>query len=548
MNQNRFPKKTTLEVQTDAVRFEEKNKFFSRITEILMTVYVLFILCVFPAAIHDMYFDILMFRYNLFWKITFAYLIIFALLGIYYLTINRKYIREKLRDPKIIVKKLWESISSTDKVFFLLIIEMGISTIFAPYVYEAFWGNRGRHQGFFLWIFFYIEYILTTKFYKPKNWHIYLILLSSLFPCIWGIMNFFMLNPFGFLTNVPVGDTYIFASTVGNINTYSNYTGMVLAVSVASFILTDDKKLTTVSGTVMIVDSFAHIMSVSDNNILSAIAIFSMLPFIAWKNDKKFIKYLFSVLIFLIALLFTCFFYQICDETMNREGESTLIELGQTNIVQAVTFILAILILAILLIKSKKTKHDNTDLLDTKRYAVLRRIWTGLLIIAFGFIVIILVLTNVGVQLPFFGKFNRILVLNDDWGTGRGLSWRLGLQYYCTDSTIMQKLFGNGPDTYFIIMMDRFRPIMNAAGYGMFDSAHNEYMEYLTTIGIVGLLLYIGLLAKSIQSGSKKTNILCLASTIAVFAYAIQASVNIAIPITSPIFMMYLAICSLKNS
>jgi hypothetical protein len=418
---------------------------------------------------------------------------------------------------------------------------MGISTICAPYVYEAFWGNLGRSQGFFIWIFFYANYLLITRFYKPKMWHVYPILIASLYPCIWGILNFFMLDPFGFKANIDEFYTHTFASSIGNINTYSNYTGMMLSLSTTIFIFAKDKGLTVVSFIIMVVHSFAHIMSISDNTLLSAAAIYIVLPFIAWNSDAKFLRYFIAILVFLLSDIITGDFFIKLPDTMNGSGNSILISIGLNTSIRILTILLGIVILLLAAIKYKRK-----NLFKEQTYYALRKIWTTCLILSCVVIVTLLVVANVK-QLPaFLTPYKKILIFNDRWGTNRGLVWRLAFKYYFSDSTIMQKLFGNGPDTFYIIMMDRYREELMALG-SKYDSAHNEYIEYLMTIGLFGIILYIGLLIASVKNGLKNHKTIAVASGVAVLAYATQASVNIAIPITTPIFMTLLAVSNLKN-
>ena len=85
----------------------------------------------------------------------------------------------------------------------------------------------------------------------------------------------------------------------------------------------------------------------------------------------------------------------------------------------------------------------------------------------------------------------------------------------------------------------------------MFDSAHNEYIEYLTTIGILGTLAYLGVLITGVRQMLKKSkDRFAIACGFAVLAYGVQAVVNIAIPITTPIYMMllYVGISIAKES
>ena len=118
------------------------NKHFSRITSTLMTIYVLFYLCIFPLATHDKYFDILKFRFQLYWIPTLIYGILFLVLGILYL------ISDKRRNGGALTAKLRENLkwnvlkrklTKTDICFIALIFIMTLSVIFADYQYEALW-------------------------------------------------------------------------------------------------------------------------------------------------------------------------------------------------------------------------------------------------------------------------------------------------------------------------------------------------------------------------------------------------------------------------
>ena len=77
-----------------------------------------------------------------------------------------------------------------------------------------------------------------------------------------------------------------------------------------------------------------------------------------------------------------------------------------------------------------------------------------------------------------------------------------------------------------------------------FDSAHNEYLQYLITIGIVGLAAYLTLLFTSIVEmirASKKRPVM-MALAFALVCYGAQAAVNISVPIVAPIMMTLLMV------
>jgi O-antigen ligase len=181
------------------------------------------------------------------------------------------------------------------------------------------------------------------------------------------------------------------------------------------------------------------------------------------------------------------------------------------------------------------TKREKTE---TKDAEIFKLFWKMMLAAGIIMIVAVFVCANKGIHSELWEPYRNILIFSDRWGTGRGLNWRLGMDYWRNDSTFLSKIIGYGPDTYYIITMDRFMNIMEDAGYGMFDSAHNEYFEYFITVGVLGLASYIALLFTAIRKMLRSGVSGIRAAAIGVIAYAFQAVVNIAIPITTPVFMI----------
>ncbi len=88
-----------------------------------------------------------------------------------------------------------------------------------------------------------------------------------------------------------------------------------------------------------------------------------------------------------------------------------------------------------------------------------------------------------------YGILKDYLLIDDEWGTHRGYIWRIGIECYMKYSPL-RKMFGSGPDTFGIVTQSYYREMIERY-YEIFDSAHNEYLQYLITIGIVGLFSYL---------------------------------------------------------
>ena len=77
-----------------------------------------------------------------------------------------------------------------------------------------------------------------------------------------------------------------------------------------------------------------------------------------------------------------------------------------------------------------------------------------------------------------------------------------------------------------------------------FDSAHNEYLQYLITIGIAGLAAYLSLLVTSIAAMIRKAKKVpfLMGIPFALICYGAQAAVNISVPIVAPVMMTLLMV------
>ena len=141
------------------------------------------------------------------------------------------------------------------------------------------------------------------------------------------------------------------------------------------------------------------------------------------------------------------------------------------------------------------------------------------------------------------GSMEKLLRMSDAWGTHRGIMWLRSFNIF-HDANLWQKLFGTGPDTFYFAFQPYFTQLQEY-GDSSTDAAHNEYINYLITIGIVGTLSYLAFTGSALVRGfkaSKKVPVV-LARAAAVVCYLAQAVVNIALPIATPLFFIFVAMC-----
>ena len=540
------------------------SEIFKNIASGITGVYVFVILTLFPLYTHDMYFDILGARYAFFYNFTLWYLcLLLIFLGISYLIIDYK---EGYNSPNAVekfisafsFKNIKRHIRITDIFFGLLIISMIISTVGSNEVMEAaFFGHQGRYQGLECWFVYFFAYIAITRTFKFKIMYLDFAIIAGCFACMWGTVDFFYVDPFRFFVNVSSSQQNMFASSIGNLNTYTNYTIMIFALAGGLFLIEKKFIKSIFYGIAAIISCTGSLYGLADNIVLGFFGFFLFAPFFAIKNRRNLLRYL----ILIDILLFSLYLFGIGFILPHNAWQGSFAQdLLNKNIIFRYLYIpfkILIIIISLILyrIKPNYTLDINNKLnpFDSILPKWVLLTYIALVIISFTLVAYILLdvnvfKTNVAFWRSIFPSSNQ-LVFNDDWGTHRGHNWRIAFTNFTQNFSWFQRLFGFGPDTYQIVSRRTFQEEMVSRYGEVYDSAHNEYINYLICEGLIGLFSYLGILITSIKNGINKikNNPYLIAPVLAVLAYSIQAVVNIAIPITTPVFFVLMYMCVSNN-
>ena len=535
---------------------ESMSDVFKGIASGITGVYVFFILTIFPLYTHNKYFDILTARYRLFFWSSVILCSLLFLLGLIYILLDYQ---NQASSPTALKRFLLafkpENIKKhlvlTDVFFVVMIISMTLSTVFSNFKEESFFGNAGRYQGLECWIIYFLTYFAVTRTFKFKKYYLDFALLAGAFACIWGILDFFWLDPFGFFVNVEAVQQGMFASSIGNLNTYTNYTIMVFALAGALFIIEKNIYKSIFYCIITLVAASGTIFGFADNAVLGFAGFFIATPFFVFKSRRMLLRYL----IVADTLLISMFAFKIgLRYPHNTYQGSFFIDLVSKPLFAYlfIPFTILIVVLYFVFIKMKPRYVDlpSNDLhpLDSVLPKQVLYAYIGIVILFFAAIVYILLDMNVfkkhveiWQQIPSSNQ----LVFNDYWGTHRGHNWRIAFTNFTQNFNLFQRLFGYGPDTYLIVSERTFYEEMVSRFGEVYDSAHNEYINYLICEGLVGLISYLGIFISGLRLATKqiKNNIYIFAPIMAVIVYLVQAFVNIAIPITTPVFFILFYIC-----
>lgn len=493
------------------------------------------IIAVFPLVFHDYYFDILRVKYMFYYGNVILMVVLTIIVTVIYLCLDgRKYQWQNCK--KIIQCFKVKYLRHSDWAMIAFVIACAISTFQSEYFYESFWGNEGRFMGLFLILLYGASYFIISRFFIFKQWYLDAFLAGGMIVCFIGILHFFDIDPIGFKAGMDSMEYGIFTSTIGNINTYTSYVALLSGMGCVLFTVEKNSVRKSWYLLTIVVSIFALITGISDNAYLALLALFGLLPLYLFNNISGLKRYT-----LLVSILFTEF--QLIDTIGNRLSDKVLEINGLFNVIaehEMLSYLVVVLwaITVFLYIVDTSMQKGNIVQKDSN---LGRYIWLSIIvavILAAGYV---LYDVNIAGNVDKYGELSYYLLINDDWGTHRWYIWRIGMESY-NKFPLIHKLFGYGPDTFGIITVNNYYEEMISRYSEKFDSAHNEYLQYLVTIGIAGLISYLALLFTSMRQmicKSKHTPVL-MAIVFALLSYGAQAAVNISVPIVAPIMLTLL--------
>lgn len=503
-----------------------------KINSLASIIYVCIILSIFPLVYHDYYFDMLIFKYKFYYLITLSYIGFIIVSN----TVNAFF--NKSHKPILYSKFEKLTIPEISIILFMLIAL--ISNIQSDFFYESFWGNEGRYTGLFTLTLYGISILFIIRYLQFKKWILYLFLISGILACGLGITDYFKLDILGFKVNIAPTQYNMFMSTIGNVNSYTSYVALIMAISTVMFSTEESRWRMVLYYFCMTCSFFAIIMGLSDNSYLSLLTLFGFLPLYLFGSKRGFKRYLVIITTFLsVIYLIIIINKAMPDKVLEMQGVIDHVPVAGLRLF--LIFTLCITVITYAVQYKSKNKDDNMGV-------VWKYSWLAFMLIVVGITTFMLCDINILMNTDRYGLITQYLLFNDDWGTHRGFNWRIAIENYRKFSLI-HKIFGYGPDTYGIMTHYFNFNEMKLKYNEMYDSAHNEYLQYFITMGPLSLISYLVFLASSIRSLICKSseNSYTIPILFAILCYSVQAFVNISVPIVTPIVFVLLASGLAKN-
>lgn len=499
---------------------------------------------VFPLYYKNGYIDILRAKRALFLDGTAVFLLWMLLLSVFEVLINEKNERKngKKERKEEGNRSRWRKPGKADLRYLVYseIAVLLISTLGAEEKQDVFLGLTGRYLGSLAMIMGWITVLLIAKYVQWNlllNW-IFLIGAGNVY--LLQILNTCGIDPLGMQAKTAEWMRIYFISTIGNINFNSSFDCMTLPVIMVFYAVCRERFSRIVYGGVLCLGSAAAVCCRSDSVYLGlGIGFLALLAcgFLRWEYLSRCAE---EMSLCLLSMLLTVLFIRY------RIGGDALLGLGipVADMRFVAVEILCVGMLWFLILGGKKGCFWKNEIQREGCLRIWRKVYGALLSMGGGILLLGMILVNKTSLLPVQKMPFYRMYLTDEWGSSRGYVWKRCVEIF-RQQPLFDQIFGSGMNSTGFLLNDYFGEEMQARFSVKFIDAHNEALQYLLSIGVVGTVLYFMILLGILVSGIKALkagNERAMFVVCAIPAFLAQGLVNNPQIATTPLLFMGLGI------
>jgi len=397
---------------------------------------------------------------------------------------------------------------------------------------ETLNGASGRFNGIITILCYTIIYFVITRYGKLKPIFFYVFAISSSLVFLLGILNFFQIDPLNAYANVKESEREIFLSTIGNRNFFSAFVSIGLPIFATLFCLAKTRWKTIFFAIATVLGELALFIGNSDSGFIGMVIVFLVLPIFLFDNYNSFRRYIVFVFTFFVsAQIINLLISNTSEEVGKIAGISNFLMNSKISIIILICLALIVLILYILPLE-KKLPLD-----------IIKKVFVGTITVVILIFLISFFYFSIINKHTSLGTFEDYLRFSTNFGSDRGSVW-IALLTAFISFPIVKIFIGSGPDTIYQVLLEYYPTEIRNGSLMPFDSAHNEYIHYLITTGLIGLAAYctlIGFLVSWSLRRAKKSEFMLPLATSAI-CYAVQGFFNISVISVTPLFFLVLSI------
>lgn len=470
-----------------------------KVQQIILLVYFGMMLGFFPLLYRFQYQSMGNFKYKVFKETTLLFCVMTGITVIFELFKELKGSSEKWH---------WTGL---EKILLLFLGWNGVSCLASVDKSQALWGSGGWFMGFFTVLLLTGSFFSTGKLLNDCNrpddrgkksgndaamCGINILLISSFFVFLIGVLHRFDIDPIGVYGNLPDKYKVEFLSTIGQSSWYSSFLCTVWPIGLYLFYLEKQTVRRVLYGIYTVVGALSLVSQNTDTAFLSLMTVFLFLYFLCQKDTDGRKRFLECVLLVLLSFAGMGLLQRLFSDRM-IPLEKISIFMSQSKL----TAVLLVLTFAVYtgwqLIEHSKNCVLKKGLKKLDEFLCMRGFFYTILAICVLFCVAtaaFIILNTTGVLQNCFDiqVKNSFLFFDEKWGNLRGFIWKTTVEYF-RQLPPLRKFIGVGPDCYscYYEILPEISDKINHFFHDLsLTNAHNEYLTKIIDLGIVGLIIY----------------------------------------------------------
>ena len=406
--------------------------------------------------------------------------------------------------PKSEAFKMWlGSISVT--TWFAVIFAAGvlIATIFSANPQESWHGAEGRKLGAVVWLLCIAMYGIVGKYLNAGKWTMWVFLAANILVSVFAVLNFWKIDPLGMYENLSSEQHGGFISTIGNVNACSSYLCMALPVGMVIYTTVKDLYLRIAAAVFLVLGFCACYCTHSESWMLGVAASFLVMLWFGLRGHGQMLRFLEVCEFFWAGSLLM----KVMLIVGAASGPTNLMYIYLTasklqHSVMLHGYVLAaegILIAAALFFILNRSKSGKE-----LPYRTIRKTLFTVLAVLAGIVLVAAIAANLNKE-TWEGAFSVLerLRMQDESGSGRGYIWRITMESWL-QLPLWDKITGYGVNYYHMFIQQYGgAEVAEFFGGALLVDAHNELMQIISTMGLLGTVGYFGLLISTAVKSAK---------------------------------------------
>lgn len=474
------------------VKQTKKSRITKTDTLITFMEYFVTILCgaiflVVPLYMKHAFYEIGQCKFDVYHGITVVGLPLLGVLGIIYFIFEWK---------QLSLKEVLKSLSMGDWAVFCYLLFAIISFFLSSYKDRAWDGYSGWNMGLYAQISFVFLYFFASR--CAKDYKVLLVLLygASVIVIGLGVLNRFLIDPLGVYEGIAEHYFVQFLSTLGQSSWYSSFLCVVLPIGVYEFWTSKTKTGQIVAGSYVLLGFMSLVTQNSDSAYLAfagMMFVFLWFSLDDWEKTRKFF-----IIIFLFGLA-----TKVIQAMLLFADGSVIAQLDRLSLFLIHGYLSWIIMGVSLILIVAFTFLQKIRSYPSKAMRIARNILYSLFGVGVVVAVVLIVLSTKTTEAAAWSNI-PYLTWNDDWGNGRGFTWKFSWQMFA-EMNLKDKLFGVGPECYPYYAYEFYKNVVDAKwGGSVLTNAHNEWFNGMINYGLLGGITYLGIfMANLVETGKK---------------------------------------------